>query len=369
MHGWEAAFRIAEHPNGFGSVVAQTRGIYLEVDDDGLAYNQRQRERDAKIRRGRFVPPTTFSSDEAEPGGPLTFQPKPEDLIGILMSHFQCVQYEEVGAAGGIGTGTLTFIPIDESPDWTGTVWGTHNGLVATVADVYSVEMDKIYGHNLQTGANTNNGLALYNAVCMRMEFNQRLGEDLMVVAQMESVSGDPSASYGATYDPPAAAGSYSADTRFVDWQGTITFSKDGTGTTLELQEVNHILDNGQESRRSLGTKNRSRFPYSGRPIHEGNLQWEFDRTDILDDIVNVGSFNIHSRWYTDDLHWMTIEHSHAVLKDQTPQIPSGDSPVMVTQPFRAYPTSDGTPATILKVMTTFATSVFTFPYGEGTLI
>jgi len=373
MQGWELLFRISENPNGFGSALGQGEGMYIELTSDDSGLNQQVRERDDRMRRGRFPPAESFTVDEAEPGGGNTYVPRSDDILPFLMSHFQCVRYEPVGTVHlGIGTGTLTFVPIQDPPDWSGTVWGTSSdGIAATTADVFGMNIEKIYGQNLETGQYTNNGLLIENNIVTTLELAQRLGEDLMLTFQHEGKNGDPSASFGAAYFPDeitgaGSKGSYSEKSMFVDWQGTVSYAKGGVGTTLELQEINYTFDNGQEGRRRLGTKNRVRFPYSGRPRHTGELQWEFDRSDVLDDIVNKGSVAITSRWHGGDLDWLEIWQPHCLLLPADPKGAGGDASVMHTQPFRAFP-ANGTPASIIKVCTTFATQVWSFPFGEGT--
>jgi len=373
MNGWELLFRVSENPNGFGSALGQGRGMLLEVTSDELAYNQQTREREDRMRRGRFIDSDAFTVDEAEPGGGLGFVPRSNDILGFLMAHFQCVRYEAVGTVHlGFGTGTFTFIPIAEAPDWAGTVWGSSgDGVVATTADIFSINVERIYGQDLETGQFVQNGLKIENAVVTELEFSQRLGEDLMVTPRMEGKSGDPSAAFGAAYFPEENAiggslGSFSALSMFTDWQGTVQYSRGGTGTTLEVQEITYTFENGQEGRRRLGTKNRVRFPFSGRPSHTGELQWEFDRTDVLDDMVNKGSVAIKTRWYEGALNWLEIDQPHCHLLPADAQGAGGDSAVMFTQPFRAFPNS-GTPASFVRVCTVFATKVWTFPFGEGT--
>jgi len=373
MQGWELLFRVSENPYGFGSTLGQGEGMYLEAVSDDVGYNQQIREREDRMKRGRFTTADSFTVDEAEPGGPFPCVPRTDDMIGFLMAHFQCVGYAAIGTAhAGIGTGTLTFIPIDNPPDWSGTVWGTTtDGIVATSADIFSLNFDKIYGENLETGQYVNNGLQILNAVVTQLEFAQRLGEDLQMTPQLEAKTGDVSAAFGVNYFPDdttgaGSMGSFSDIAQFVDWQGTVTYSRGGVATSLELQEINYLFNNGQEGRRRLGTKNRTRFPFSGRPQHTGDLQWEFDRTDVLDDMIAKGSVAIKSRWYGDDLHWMEIDQPHCHLLPSDPKGAGGDSSVMHTQPFRAFP-YNGTPASIVRICTTFATKVWSFPFGEGT--
>lgn len=372
--GWEFIYRIAENPHGFGTPVAQTEGILLEVTEDGLGQNQTVRERDDRLRRGRFAPSDTFSAEHAEPGGDLSFVPRTNDLMGLLMSHFQCVDYAPVGTVHlGIGTGTLTFIPMQDPPDWAGSVWGTHSALVATSADVFSIQVDKIYGESLETGQYVNNGMKLDRALVTMLELRQSLDEDLIAAFHVEAVDGDPAGSYGAAFFPndntgAGSLGSFSDKSRFVDWQGTVSFIYGGNGTTLDLQDLTLTFEGGQNGRRRLGTKNRVRFPYSGRPLHEGRMQWEFDRSDVLDYLKAGGSFALLSTWYEGPLNWIQVDQGHCKLRPSDPQAGGGDSSVMYEQPYRAYP-NGGTPATILRVCTTFATSVWTFPFGVGTAL
>ena len=373
-HGWELLFRIAENPHGIGTTVDQTEGIYLEVSEDGLGQNQTVRERDDRMRRGRFAPADSFSAEFSEPGGDLTFIPRSNDIIGIFMSHFQCVDYSAVGTVtSGIGTGTFTFIPIQDPPDWQGSIWGTHAAYVATSGDVFSLRIDKIYGENLETGQYVNNGMKLDRAVVTKVELRQSLGEDLMAAFHCEAIDGDPAGSYGAAFFPndnsgAGSLGSFSDKTRFVDWMGTVSYLYAGVATTLDIQDLTITLENGQENRRRLGTKNRVRFPYSGRPVHEGRLQWEFDRSDVLDYMKAGGSFALLSTWYEGALNWMQVEQRNCKLRASDPQGGGGDSSVMYEQPYRAYP-GGGTPATVIRVCTTFATRVWTFPFGLGTAL
>src|SRR5438132_1640822 len=109
--GYESLVRITACPSWATPGTTGLRGYYLFADTTKLSYGAKAVERDAKLIGNRESLPNTFSIDSFEPAGEFTFQPRADDLLMILMAHFQTVVRT--------GTGTYQFYRINRNMDWT----------------------------------------------------------------------------------------------------------------------------------------------------------------------------------------------------------------------------------------------------------
>lgn len=362
--GHEAFFAIHEHWKGWGTSTYQTSGVYPEVDSEALTPDVNIRERDSKIRVGREAHRTTFSADETRPAGNMVIQPRTDDCIPIFMAFFQAVHFEEGTLMAGVGTGTFTFVPVNEDPDWVGSLWGSaHGGTEGVANDVYPIMIKKCFDADWTN----KNGEGYTQGLVDTLEFSQPFGEDLTITPGFKFRTVALDSDWG-VFEPPCAYGSYSEKARFVDWKGTIAFTYGGNATTLELDNITVTLNNNTSDKGKIGYKGWSRFPFSGRPVFEGSLDLELvsAQRDLADIMADGGSATLSLRWFNSLTDQMLLEFANIHFRTFDRPVSAGDTPVEYSLPFRAYPT-DTEPGVKLTVWSQFATSLFTVHAGSGT--
>ena len=165
MPGWEGLIRISPAtswgtPGTFG-----VRGFFLNTDSTDLDRGAEVAERDQKLLGLRESLYDSVSVDRYNPRGGFTFQPRVDDLLMLLMAHFQHVEKS--------GTGTYTFYRKATSPDWTS--GGSNPG-----TNVFSLNVDLYLG--AFTSGTQANGIRFMNGIVDQLTFNLRYGEDLTVV-------------------------------------------------------------------------------------------------------------------------------------------------------------------------------------------
>lgn len=368
--GWEAYFRVYENTLGWENGTYLTRGNYLDVDSDGLNINAEIKERDSKIAGGRFGLPSAMTEEGEKPAGNIAFQPRSDDILQILMAHFQCVDYDEDTLADGWGTGTFTFVPITDTPDWVGSTWGTVNRTTyaATTGDVYPVSMDKIFGYGLSTGT-VGNAFQFTRGIVDVLKFTQDASEDLKMDANFKFRTFALGTYTETDSKPPCSYGSYSVKSRYTSWNGTIVYKYANTATTLNVQSWETTLDNKTADQTRIGNKGYTHFPFSGRPIHEGKLDLEYDDVGFITSMRDNGSAYFEILYKNSAIDWMLIQQPNIKYKTFEPTVSGGDTQIDVSIPYRAFTSENGgTPATIIKVCTAFHTFTNSAWHGHGSI-
>lgn len=341
--GWEVAIRVQENFVGFGSTAgALSRpGRFLFVDSETLSQNAEVRERDNKIIPMRVSPSETFSYEQDSPGGEIRFQPRTDDCIHLLFAFFQNATFANGLAAtayGGTG-GTWVFSPIAKSLSWSGVAFGT--------TSIYPVNIDKYYGEGL---AGTGDGERYERGIVSKVTFTQEPAADLVMGAELRFLQKTSDTVLGTGFKSmPNAAGSFSSKKQLVDWNGTLTLA----GTQYAIERVTYDFDNQITERRKLGQRGFYQFPF-GRPILGGEFELELE---------NLSNFRIGSsagtlvcRWQTSDGDWMEIFSPNTYIKSWDAQV-SDTGPVLITVPFRSYPTGFGSSnAVIVSVYPKYGT-------------
>jgi len=345
MPSWESLIRIKPSPawGSVGSVAG--KGIFLNADSETLESGAIVTERDNKITGVRESLPDTFSIDRYIPKGDITYQPRVDELLLILMAHFQYVVRS--------GTGTFQFFRNPNSPNWT--VNGTNYNIGSSTAagtgnNVYSLDVDKFLGFSQVSAAVGGNGIRFTNGIVDKLVFNQKYAEDLKITSSFKFLAGSLF-SYPAAFAPTSAFGSFSAYSRFVDYHGTITL---GTNT-YDIDGIQLNFDNKTSDRSKLGQQGWSRFPFSAHYISDGQIFMELQ--DNLNRFAPGVSFSLTSEWQiTGQVGTIGIKvtQPNCYFRAGEPQIGGGEEVIENNKTYRAYPVagSIGCPSTIVTVYT-----------------
>ena len=327
MPGWEALVRISfadswATPGTFGK-----RGIFLNVDSTDLDLGAKLTERDGKILGIRESLYDSVSFDSLTPTGGFTFQPRVDDLLPILMAHFQNCATAQAG-------GTYTFYRAPTSLNWLegGSNFGTHP---------YSLNVDLVLGN-----WGTNNGIRFMNGIVDKLTFGVKFGGDLVCTPTFKFLTGSVW-TYPAGFVPTSAYGSLSGFSRLVDYMGTLTLGN----FAYNFESWTGNFNNNTSNQSRLGRRGYTKFPFSGRWIADGEVEYE-----VTSEIGTVAAGNANG--LVVDLkqgvnNSIQINQPNVVYKNSNPNVSSGDAPIMRTLLYRAYPPSGTTgPSTQLIVNT-----------------
>ena len=344
---YQATLRLVENENGWGSTDVKDNGFFLEFDEESLSPGYDVIERDDKIQSVRESAATSLLTGQPHPGQEFQFQPRTDDCLMLLQSLFQSVDF--IGTAiAGFGTGTFTFLPVEGRADWVGSTWGTVKGSTGESGDVYPISIEKSFGaHFGSRGENYQCGIV------EELLWNQTYGEDLVLSPKCRFWNVQLRA------DLSESVGSFSQKDRFVDWKGTVSFSYGGTGTSLSIDRWSLSMNVTTRERGRLGTKAKYRYPF-GKYFFDGSFDLELEDDFFEDIFTNSGSAALTMRWQNSDVDWIEIEHPQIMFLPHDRTVPPNEI-FTYTLPYRAYPMSDGTPSTIVRVHTIFATQMFSF--------
>lgn len=349
--GWDADILIREHPLGFTQGSVRAEGLFINTITDSLEEGTQLRDRPERIKGGLFEYAGQTTVERAMPRGGLVVEPRTDDIPGILMSAFQAVDSSGTLKGGTHFYGTLTFISVDTQPDWTGSTWGTtktgtgaiYGNYTTTVGDIYPLSVERRYRNNL-TGASGVNSVAFRAGILNSLQWNQPANEDLQVNADFRftNVSLIQNAN-----DPPGAQGSYSARTRYVDWQATVSVGGD---STYDITAFQVMFDRKIGDKTTLGNRNAVAFPWSAHPSIEGSFDLAIGSLGPWDAHT---SYLIQAHWQISANEWMQVVLPDARIRPFEKPIPGGEAELSYSIPFKGY-ASNGTSAMVVRLMGTF---------------
>lgn len=338
--GWEVAIRTQENRTGWGSTTGASAraGLFLYADSETLSKNTEVQERDGKLIPMRLAPIQTASILQASPGGEITFQPRPDDCVHILMAFFQQATFLN-GATATAQNGTWVFTPVGKSLAWSGVAFGT--------SSVYSVNVDKYFGEGL---SGTGDGIRFERGIVSRLRIEQNPAEDLQMVADLRFLQATDEAVLGTGFkSAPNALGSYSNLGQLVDWNGTLTVA----GTTYPIERISFEFDNSITERRKLGQRGFYQFPF-GRAVLSGEFETELEDMSVFKEGTAGGT--ISARWQNSDVSFIDIFCPNVFFRANDVNV-SDTGPIMRTLPFRCYPTSfGGSNAVVVSVCPRYGT-------------
>jgi hypothetical protein len=354
MASWESLVRISAAGGWNTAGTYGSRGIFLYADSVNPDLGAQAKERDAKLLGVREIPPETFSIDRFQPKLSMTIQPRVDDILMLLMAHFQTC------AKSGIGTYQFYRIPFN--PDWSTvtTASGTYNsgtnGTAPTGTNVYSIHTDVCYGYSFAgTGAN---GYRFTNCIVDKLTMDLKYGEDFTINCDLKPLNGTEFV-YPSTFLPLSAFGSFSAYGRLVDSQGTVTL----IGKSYDMQSWQGNFNNNSVDRAKLGQRGFGRFPFAGRYVADGSFDTELQDGLTEQCAGSFGSLSV-SLCSVVGTNQINIVNSNIGYKPWAINIANGNSILEYPHPYRAFPPSGTTgPSVIVTVYTgtNFGTTLIGF--------
>lgn len=353
--GYEALIRISKSPS-WGSnrgTLAGQRGIFLYVDSINPSLGADVSQRDNKLLGARESSGSTFSVDRYNSTLEFKYQPRPDDVLPLLMACFQNGTSINDGIGGGTGVvfGTYQFTRIGKNPDYT-----TNGSNIGTNA--YGLDADIFYSNSLVGGGTGANGIRFTSGIVDKLTWNNKYGEDLIFTVNMKFKGAGSRFNFPSSMTAaPNSLGSYSDFPIFVDYMGTIGL----TGESVDVDTFEAMFDNASESRSKIGQRGYNRFPFSKHFKCTGNIGMELERelNIFAEGTTRAGTFTWSS---SGTATIMLIQHNMAQLGHDIP-ISGGEVIVDETIPYRAYPTVTGGTSSVVYVFTgsTYGTNLFGF--------
>ena len=340
--GWESLLRITKASSWGTPGTLGNRGFFLYAESHNLDFGAQVMERDNKMLGVAESPVDTFSVDRYQPRGDFVFQPKADDMLMILMAHFQNVAKS--------GTGTYTFYRLPTGLKWTsgGSNIGTHP---------YSINIDLVFGQSfVDAGGTQSNGIRFTNGIVDRLTFDLRYGEDCHMTPSFKFMDADYY-TYPSVFIWPSVYGSLSAYNRFVDYMGTATTGTEG----FNIESLQSVFNNNSADRTKIGQRGYSRFPF-GKWTADGSLNFELER-DIAKLQEGIG-YALTIDVFEAAGNEFKIAQSNIRHRAFPIPVSGGDSIIELSIPYRAYPNSGTTgPSTMVTVYTgsTFGTDLLGF--------
>lgn len=332
MPGWESLIRITRADSWSIPGTLGRRGFFLYADSENLDMGAQPAERDNKLLGVRESSSDTFSIDRYFPRGDFTFQPRVDDILMILMAHFQNVVKS--------GTGTYEFYRLDRLPKFVsgGSNIGTH---------VYSVNVDLYFGASFTTvGGTQANGIRFTNGMVDRLTFGLRYGEDLICTPSFKFDTGSYYG-YPAAFGYNSVYGSMSEISRFVDYMGTATIQ----GESFDIENWEGVFNNNTTDRSRLGKRGYNRFPFVGKWVAEGSFDMELQRD--LERLAEGNTDNFTVDILNSANNRIVIAQPNIAHRPFTIPISGGDAIIELSKSYRAYPpVGTNAPSTIVRVYT-----------------
>jgi hypothetical protein len=327
MPGWESLIRISKCPAWTNQGTLGQRGHFLFADSANLDLGAQVSEIDTKLGGYRESMPDTFRTDRYYPRGEFTFQPRVDDILMILMAHFQNVVKS--------GTGTYTFYRVDRNLTWTvnGSNIGTHP---------YTVNVDLLYSPYIGTA----NGMRFTNGFVDSLTLGVRYGEDLICTPSFKFYAGS-TYTYPAGFGYPSVYGSQSEYSRFTDFHATVVVA----GKSYSIENWQGNFNNNSGDRSKLGYAGYNRFPLAGKWIADGSFDHELE--DSIDALKEGEFGSLHAEQYQATTNRILVVQPNVGWRAFTIPISGGDAIIDFSHPYRAYPPSGTTgPSTQVSVIT-----------------
>ena len=343
MEGWEGKILVTDNPEEFwGGTNADGTygaGFILHADSEALEVGQSFSESQDKIGADRAGAVSDFTMKSRKPAGELTFQPRFDDMLPFLAAHFQAVGIEGGTALGGgtVITGTFTFAPVPNMPDWSGTVLGTVAADAGTEDSVYCLSIVKYWGDTIASG------MKFIKGIVDKLVIKQDYDADLIMTPTFKF--GSFSIDYAGAQAEVATAQT-SSKQKPVDYQGTVTFN----GEKVAVDSFSFTGENASKDKTSIGYRSPVKYPLGKyKPLIE--VEAEFDDKQWLVYMASGTSYGTVELRSVVGTEWMTIEMREVILLPEEVQIGGGNDTVNVPLKFHGYPQA-GKGAVRIKVFT-----------------
>lgn len=333
MPGWESLIRITPSdswgtPGTFGK-----RGFFLFADSENLDYGAQVTERDNKLIGVRESLIDTFSVDRFYPRGGITTQPRADDVLQLLMAHFQCCVKS--------GTGTYSFFRIPNNLKFTqggssycvGSFAGGSVGtFLSNLNNPFSVNVDVFFGQSfITTGGGQANGIRFTNGIVDKLTISNKYGEDLLMTPEFKFFSGSYY-SYPTNFTYPSVYGSLSEYQRMVDYQGTVAVGSED----FDVDGFSVDFSNNTSDKSRLGKRGYNRFPFTGKWTAEGQFDMELSR-DLA--VLAEGVYtSINIDFTVAAANRLTINQPNIANRAFNVPLNGGDQLIELSKGYRAYP-------------------------------
>jgi len=179
--GFEGYIAVLPETKGWGTSTYQ-EGYFLYADSESLTIGQEFTDRPDKLVQGRSEKPGSRTISAQKPAGDVEFQIRSNDVLPVLMAHFQKHTGSSIGGTNS-GTALYTFVPEKGQPDWVGSTWGT-GGYSADAGDVYTFGIIKKI---LDNSDGTDNSMWFKNCIVEQLVFNLAGNEDAKITASIKA--------------------------------------------------------------------------------------------------------------------------------------------------------------------------------------
>lgn len=333
--GYEG-FILVRQGNGWGSTTVR-EGQALYVDSVDLAPNKEFIERPEKIVLGRSLRASMRTSGATKPGGSVDFQPRSDDFPMICMAH--CQMYEGTVSAG---VATYTLVNVKTQPDWAGATYGS--GSYTTAAgDMFVVDVWKKFH---AAGAGTANVEKYVSAFVDELTITGAANEDLKVSASFKADSYG-SANSPATDDPSSSLGSYSSNSQFEFFSGTVTFAGDAN-TAIDITNFTVTSSNNSEDRVVIGKLDPSKYPF-GRTTVGGEFTMDMPNDGLrhIGSMLDNVAFAFTGTFFNANNDLIAFDMPNCRRDPFGINQGGGEETTEMTVPYKAYESADGATAPI----------------------
>lgn len=364
--GYEGYIGFAEQYLGWGNGTHLPMHNFLEPESETLDLGINENRRENKIRGRRHVRLGDVSNDIASPSGNVVIQPRTDELAALLAAHTHAWHTSGSLLDGETFTGTIIFAPTAESPDFTGSSWGsydpdTHNFIQG---DVYPLTMYKTFGSVEETAAHA--AIKFPHGYVESLEWSITWETDLMVTPTFNFRGTNPHQAMLGTVATVVANAVSPFNLRFSGWNATITL--DGTAnTSLDIEEWGLTQTAGGAAAGRIGAYGPARFPFTNTPSDTGNFMLEFKTAKwVRRNFSGTGTFAFTIRFHNNATEWVQIDQYHCRFKPLTPQIGGADTRIDTAFDYEAFG-SAGTPSTIITLHTRYEATDFSLDRPAGT--
>ena len=343
--GFEGYIGVVPETKGWGTST-HGEGFFLFADSESLSLGQEFTDRPDKLVQGRWEKPASRTISAQKPNGNIEFQPRSDDMVIILMAHFQ----KFVGTTM-YKTGTpanYTFVPEKGQPDWVGSTWGT-GGYTADPGDVFTFGVIKKILDNTD---GTDNSMWFKNCIVDQLVFTSEAANDVKISASIKAKTVDAGTHIGSSLNPPSSLGSYSSLSAFEGYEGTWTIAG---RTDLEVTSVTFTSVNNTEDRAKLGNLNPTKYDF-GMGNVTGAVKLDAPKEALwhLGSMVADAALSLHGTYYNSTNDYFTISIPNCKYEPFDVNLSGANSTTEYDLAFKAYESADGATAPItIKVQTT----------------
>jgi hypothetical protein len=342
--GFEGWIAVVPETNGWGST-AFTVGNYLNADSESLQIGKEFIERPEKITYGRALKASSRISSLQKPGGAVTYQPRSDDVIPVLMAHYQMYTGTWVGGAAATTLGSVlyTFVPAKNEPDWVGSTWGTGTYGAAS-GDMFTVGVIKKFFNTTDNGGT--NAMWYKSGIVDQLQFTLTAGQDAKFTPTFKFYTVDAGTALPASRDPNNSTfGSYSTKQSFISWNGTLAFA----GGALDITSITINSQNNSEDRQVVGKLNPTKYPF-GRFLVSGSIDLDLPKDGLkyVGSMLANGSFTLTGSLYNSALDNIVFNIPNCKYNPFDINFSNGQSETTFSIPFTAYESEDGGTAPII---------------------